>query len=818
MKTSTKASIFATFILLLSACSSDKTSVDIADNGYTEEQGFAFNDLQGVCEKGPFLKGSEVIMYELDSATFQKTGKTFETEVYDNRGRFTFSGDTVKYPIVLLEASGYYTDDITGEKSKHSATLYALVNLAKTDTVYMNVLTLVEYNRINYLMEADSISYAEARKQASKEISTAFSSEDAPQIIENKSMFGSSDENAYIFATNVIIQTAAKDGDINKVLQKISEDIEEDGSLENIDLQKIFQDQADSMDLEVIRKNFEKLDVDTIPEFEKYLCTFAGDRATEINGCKDVDEDDRNKDSLDTNPGSKDSADVDKDTLDKDVPQKDISSSSGSLTTTEIDCNKYNKASWAYLNPSIKYGCILDNRDGQVYKTVVIGKQTWMAENLNFDPGQGGSKDNPYDWSWCYDDKTENCETYGRLYTRGAAMDSINQGGYGYAHAIDLENNHRGACPAGWHIPTSTEVSTLKTYVTELAEDVDAGVSLKSKKGWDDDANGSDIVGFSALPAGYKTKDGFSSKGNFTVWRYHTSNTTNIYRIDNRLTTDADRGDVSHAYSIRCIKNDTTQTAESYSSIEEKTEVNSSSSSFETESSSNSTASQSTAEVDCSKYEKSNWDYLNPDIEYGCILDSRDGQVYKTVVIGEQTWMAENMNYNPGYGGPEFEPYVWSWCYDNDPKNCETYGRLYTRGAAMDSINQGGYGYAHAIDLENNHRGVCPEGWHIPTSTEVSTLTTYVKELAEDVDAGVSLKSKKGWDDDANGSDIAGFAALPAGFKTKDGFLSKGNFTVWRYHTSNITNIYRIDNRLTTDADRGDASHAYSIRCIKNKN
>lgn len=64
-------------------------------------------------------------------------------------------------------------------------------------------------------------------------------------------------------------------------------------------------------------------------------------------------------------------------------------------------------------------------------------------------------------------------------------------------------------------------------------------------------------------------------------------------------------------------------------------------------------------------------------VEFGSFVDNRDGEFYATVVIGDQEWMAENLRYIPPKGG--------SFCYDDDPKNCKKYGRLYTWGAVMDT-------------------------------------------------------------------------------------------------------------------------------------
>ena len=109
-------------------------------------------------------------------------------------------------------------------------------------------------------------------------------------------------------------------------------------------------------------------------------------------------------------------------------------------------------------------------------------------------------------------------------------------------------------------------------------------------------------------------------------------------------------------------------------------------------------------------------------------LDARDGQTYKIVTIGSQTWMAENLNYEM----PN------SACFKNDPSKCEQYGRLYFWAAAMQA---------------------CPQGWHLPSLEEWKILMDAVG--GENV-AGSVLKAKTGWRNNGNGSDLYGFSVLPA--------------------------------------------------------
>jgi uncharacterized protein (TIGR02145 family) len=115
-------------------------------------------------------------------------------------------------------------------------------------------------------------------------------------------------------------------------------------------------------------------------------------------------------------------------------------------------------------------GSLTDARDGKSYKTVKIGVQVWMAENLNFATDSG---------SWCYDKNPENCSIYGRLYSWEIA---------------------KTACPSGWHLPSYNEWNILSKYLGGYAI---AGGKLKSKLGWTSpNTNATNESGFSGLPGG----------------------------------------------------------------------------------------------------------------------------------------------------------------------------------------------------------------------------------------------------------------------------------------------------------------------------
>lgn len=177
-------------------------------------------------------------------------------------------------------------------------------------------------------------------------------------------------------------------------------------------------------------------------------------------------------------------------------------------------------------------------------KTVTIGKQVWMAENLNVETIEG---------SWCYDNKPENCEKYGRFYTWAAAMRLVagcNE------YSCEQVYPHQGLCPSGFHIPTKEEWETLFATVGGYSV---AGKKLKSRSGWRERGNGSDAYGFSALPAGssYNYGNFYFAGSRAYFWSASEDFSSNAYYMILYYSYEyADMRNYSKdsGYSVRCLQ------------------------------------------------------------------------------------------------------------------------------------------------------------------------------------------------------------------------------------------------------------------------
>ena len=239
----------------------------------------------------------------------------------------------------------------------------------------------------------------------------------------------------------------------------------------------------------------------------------------------------------------------------------------GDLSTPlfKISSNSSRSSVKVVNSSDVIVGSMTDSRDGQTYKTVKIGTQVWMAQNLNYKTAD----------SYCYKDISSNCAKYGRLYTWAAAMDSAgiwssNGKGCGYDRLCWWSTYPvRGVCPSGYHLPDTTEWKTLFTAVggqridsTEwLWFESTAGRVLKSTSGWYRDGDGTDAFSFSALPAGGWSFDniGYGDEGyDARFWSSRSYGSKYAYYMV--LHDISDNAYLSHhihrsgRYSVRCVK------------------------------------------------------------------------------------------------------------------------------------------------------------------------------------------------------------------------------------------------------------------------
>ena len=182
-------------------------------------------------------------------------------------------------------------------------------------------------------------------------------------------------------------------------------------------------------------------------------------------------------------------------------------------------------------------------------------------------------------------------------------------------------------------------------------------------------------------------------------------------------------------------------------------------------------------------YQKSNEGEYKPNQSaqenHNYIMDSRDGKTYKTVKIGNQVWMAENLNYETN----------GSYCYEDDPEKCVKYGRLYIWESALNA---------------------CPDGWHLPTKEEIETLLSYVQKKEETELPGFYL---------LRSSNLYGFSALLAGERYNNGKFSFFGLVAffWSVSENGSYSAYAMSlDDLGEDYISGeDKNYGRSVRCLR---
>ena len=456
------------------------------------------------------------------------------------------------------------------------------------------------------------------------------------------------------------------------------------------------------------------------------------------------------------------------------------SSSSSSSSSSSEDTKE------SHFNPNINYGTMKDSRDGKTYRTVVVKGITWMAENLNY-------ADNEIGTSACYNDDDSNCEIYGRLYSRDAAMNSSS---CAFKSSCNLGSDPiQGICPGGWHIPSIAEMQSLLDYANYATKLRSAASS------WFDP--GTDEYGLSFAGGGnWDADDGWEDLHKFEVtWLYEPGSLQ--YHLLLPGSSDkamvSDFSDDEYYCSIRCIKD--------YEIVPASSSSSSAKSSSSVSSSSMSSSSLNWEELKPRLTVKG--EQFNPNINYGTMTDPRDSKTYRTVSVEGTIWMAENLNYDGNEIGK-------SRCFNNDEEICNLYGRFYSRDAAM---NDSRCAFQSSCNLGNGPiQGICPDGWHIPTYSETQALVTLAGKKAR------PLMSTIGWGTEDSlyinpGVDTYGLSFVGTGdYDTKHNFDEIGEYSyTWVYYQSSDMYYLLIrgkDNEAFINNFNGYETY-FSVRCVK---
>ena len=434
---------------------------DKLSGGVTEDAGIVA-DIAGVFQKGPFVEGSPVKVTGIDCGTLEPTGEVFEGSVANGKGEFSIEKLTLSKSCAIFEVTGHYLNEVTGEKTADKFTLRAVTKLTDRSNVNVNLFTHMEYERVVHLVTATDMAFAEAKEKAEKEVLATFGIEDEVGEFEDLDIFKPGDGNAALLAASVMMQADADVDGLAGRLESFNASFAGSGVWEDDSKTEMAEWASAAVDnglLDRVRENIESWNMaEELPDFEDYVERF-----------------------------------------------EDGYSSGSEIISSGYDVD-WSLPKAARMNSEVEYDSIVDARDGQVYRTVKIGEQVWMAENLNYadsvsTPGLAGR-------SWCFGDSPENCEVAGRLYTWAAAIDSArlasdadNPQRCGYGRSCSFSGKVQGICPSGWHLPDTTEWNTLLETAGEAT-------SLMSRGGWYVN-RGTDEYGFSAFPAGSKYRNSY---------------------------------------------------------------------------------------------------------------------------------------------------------------------------------------------------------------------------------------------------------------------------------------------------------------------
>ncbi len=475
-------------------CGADSTSIYLGEKPKSvvdttkdpERVTITVDSLTGFAQKGPFLKGGKVTLYELhDGYTLEKTGKTYSCEILNDSGYYKFPKMELSSQYVLINVNGYYQELSTGEKSMDPVEMNALVDLLERKTANINLFTHLEAGRVKNLVQHKQMNVQSAKARARKEVFNVFHIDTTGfnTPFETMNVLGETDAEASLLAMSILLQNMS-DKTIPELIAGMADDFAKNGAwTDSLNKAKLAEETIfpDFMGAYAFyRSNMIESGLSAkVPYFEKYLRYFwnielglgvCGSDSVPQDAVKHVS----NRYSKyyaraysDTvSVGGKNrffcmdadstkwrfAMDIEKDTMGTAFKNNKtgvtvVGTVTGHQLLWDSDEIRYADS----LEEDISWGCIrelkgqcvgktsdlqrhctdegmgalcfVDERDMTIYEYAKLGNYTWMIENLRYtDSTKTPSLKGK---TWCYDNDPANCEKYGPLYIWGAAIDSV---------------------------------------------------------------------------------------------------------------------------------------------------------------------------------------------------------------------------------------------------------------------------------------------------------------------------------------------------------------------------------------------------------
>jgi len=657
-------------LLFLAACGDDPKV-----GGTEEDAGIIAIEnktVSGVSQKGPFVNGSSVTVYGLDGETLAQTGNIYEGKIRSDMGDFSVKVVKLASQYALLKANGFYRNEVTGEKSNSQMTLYALTDLRDRDEVNVNLLTHLAYERSLYLA-TNSMSVANAKKQAEAEVFKSFEIEGDFDAAEDMNIFGENDQSAALLAISVLMQGDLKEADFSERLDNYARDIESDGVWDDKNTATAIADWASEKSLNgglaTIRANVEKWgQLFGVPPFEKYVNNFWWQNYG-LGTC-------------------------------------DAKREGEILQNTNTRSARYGE----YF--------VCKNGAWRVASALEYDTYKW-AENAK----KSGDKDGDVRWG---DVVKSNCYVF---------EDKIWRSGNDNDCSLDL----RGCTSlrqdtVGLGKDKVWYICDMKNWRT--AEDIEKDTATWGAGKFDGEVRVGQVN--KGIYYIYET----STK----VWREATTLEYDTYQVKCSADGKMFNGNVNTTMKYVC-DGGVFRVAK-----ELEFEANVACTSYNRNECHILPRVHNNRNHSYYKCTEEGWIFTTEKLNQGTMIDSRDGREYKTIGIGSQMWMAENLNYTDSINYPSM--LGRNWCMD-DADSCAKYGRYYSWSAAIDSVYWAkmqiicGYEEKECV-LPGHVIGICPEGWHLPNEREWDVFRSWIQTINNDKSVG--------WKD--NGF---GFSALPAG-------------------------------------------------------